>query len=155
MTEQEQRWGTWLGLGSAVAFGVLGRPWLGGEHLVQAGLGVALGMVLWAVARQGFRIRTAIASYLFLFAFGKFFLYGAVHMAYAFLLAFRSSRDMGQHRADERTRRRQEGGSDRDRPARRRRTAGGGDGEADRPPRRVGEASRRYTPPKARGKRRR
>lgn len=152
MTEQEIRWGKWLGLGSAVAFGILPQPWLGGQHLYQAGLGVTMGMLLWVVARQGFRIRTAIASYLFLFAFGDLFLFGALHIGYAFLLAFRSSREMGQHRAQERVQQR----TARDRPQRPKRKRKGGEEEPPAPPPlRVTEPNRRYTPPKAKGKRRR
>lgn len=153
MTDQEIRWGKWLGLGSAVAFAILPQPWLGGQHLYQAGLGVIMGMLLWVVARQGYRIRTAIASYLFLFAFGDLFLFGALHIGYAFLLAFRSSREMGQHRAQERIQQRASG---KERPARSKRKRKGDDDEAPAPPPlRVTEPNRRYTPPKPKAKRRR
>lgn len=158
MTEQEQQWGKWLGLGSAAGFAVLAQPWLGGEHLIQSGLGVALGMLLWSVARQGFRIRTAIASYLFLFAFGDLFIFGALHIGYAFLLAFRSSREMGQARAEARAQGKSARAGGAARSGRRRKAKGRGDAdgtgpaEAGRP--RVAEPNRRYTPPKPKKKRR-
>ena len=158
MTEQEQRWGKWLGLLSAAGFAVGAQPWLGGQHLAQAGLGVAMGMLLWVVARQGFRIRTAIASYMFLFAFGDLFIFGALHIGFAFLLAFRSSREMGQARAAERMRQRKEGPAAQSKPSRGRkskRTDDGSAGAGSPPPVRVTEPNRRYTPPKPKKKRRR
>lgn len=148
MTEQEQQWGRWLGLASAAGFAVLPQPWLGGQRLIQTGLGVSLGMLLWALSRQGHRIRTAVASYLFLFAFGDLFLLGAVHIAFSFLLAFRSSREMGRARAAERSLARQSKTTAE--PARKK----GDHAESGRAAR-VAEPNRRYTPPKTKTKRRR
>ena len=93
---QEQRTAYALAGASAVAFLLLWRPWLGGNHVQIFLLAVAFSAAFALVARQGHRLWTAFSAFLLgLFPpWGFAYIAGTVYVAFAFWLGWKAHRSL-------------------------------------------------------------